>query len=86
MPHPHPPAPPAVEPLISPRELARRLGLTTPGVFRLVAQGNCPAPARLSPRTLRWSETTIRDWLESRPAWRSPEDTTAPRRPRANAQ
>ena len=44
-------------------------GLTTLSrstIYRMVADGSFPAPLQISERSVRWRESEIREWLNSR--------------------
>ena len=41
-------------------------------IYRLMQQGDFPQSVRVGPAAVRWRESAITDWLESRPLARSP--------------
>jgi excisionase family DNA binding protein len=51
--------------LISVRELAEFLGVTTAALYKWIKEGSMPAPYRLGgPKgALRWDAATINSWL-----------------------
>jgi excisionase family DNA binding protein len=52
--------------LLSVRELADFLGVTTAALYKWIKEGTMPAPYRLGgPKgALRWDAATINQWLE----------------------
>lgn len=50
--------------LLRDRDLARTLNISVRSVWKLVADGELPAPIRLG-RSTRWREHDIARWLES---------------------
>ena len=42
-------------------------GLSRSSIYRLMQTGEFPRPVRVSPAAVRWRETEITDWSESRP-------------------
>ena len=40
-------------------------------IYRLMLQGDFPQSVRVGPAAVRWRESDITDWLESRPLARS---------------
>lgn len=54
--------------LITTKELADHLGVTTAAIYKWVKEGSMPKPIRLGgPKgTLRWRSDEIDAWLESR--------------------
>ena len=47
-------------------EVERKTGLSRSSLYRLIAEGEFPAPYRLGPRTSGWKWGEIQAWLESR--------------------
>jgi|AntAceMinimDraft_8_1070364.scaffolds.fasta_scaffold33197_2 excisionase family DNA binding protein len=54
------------EKLLSVKDLATFLGVTTAAVYKWIKQGSMPAPYRLGGVSgpLRWDAATINAWLE----------------------
>lgn len=53
------------------REVAQRYGVSTPTIWRWMADKRFPQPKRLSAGCSRWPVSTLRDWersLDGRPA------------------
>ena len=46
-------------------------GLSRSSIYRLMARGEFPRPVRVGPAAVRWRESDITAWLESRPIARS---------------
>jgi excisionase family DNA binding protein len=49
--------------LLSARQVAERLGVSTYFIYRAVANGQLPFARRLGPRKLRFSERELERWL-----------------------
>jgi prophage regulatory protein len=47
---------------LSDTEVARRLGVSRPTVWRWTREGNFPRPVRLGPATTRWRLADIEEW------------------------
>lgn len=45
----------------------KMVGLSTTSLYRLMDEGLFPRPIRVGKRAVRWPESTITKWLESRP-------------------
>ena len=58
--------PASVPQMISAKRLHQRLGVSPATLWRMVQRGDIPAPFRLSPGRVAWSEDVIREWLISR--------------------
>lgn len=69
---------PIVPRMINVREVASILSLSTRSVWRLVAKGELPKPARFG-RSARWRLADIEACIETRA---NPNPSTGPRRPR----
>jgi prophage regulatory protein len=65
-----PPASPALRILRIP-EVSQRVGLARSSVWRMVKEGQFPAPRRLSQRAVGWPEGEVDAWLISREALNS---------------
>ena len=50
---------------VSPKELARRLGISRRSVFRLVSTGKLPEPVHLTARIVRWDWRVVQQFLSS---------------------
>lgn len=48
------------------QEVAARLAVSVRELWRLVAEGVIPKPIKLGPKTTRWPETEINEFLERR--------------------
>ena len=53
--------------LLRPREVERITGLSRSSVYRLMQDGEFPRPVRVGHAVVRWSESDIATWMESRP-------------------
>ena len=53
--------------LLRRREVERITGLSRSSVYRLMQDGEFPRPVRVGPAAVRWRESDITAWLESRP-------------------
>jgi len=55
---------PADEPdhMLTPRELAARLGVTRREIPRMEVEGRIPPAVRIGSRSPRWSSRTLEDW------------------------
>ena len=42
-------------------------GLSRSSIYRLMLEGEFPRPVRVGPTAVRWRESDITAWLESRP-------------------
>ena len=52
--------------LLTAIDLSRRYGISQATVWRWRADGTLPAPARLGPKMVRWTELAIRQWEQGR--------------------
>ena len=48
--------------------VSRKINLAIPTIYKLMAKGQFPKPLRLSPRSSRWMESDIDDWLQEKRA------------------
>ena len=48
-------------------EVQRRCGLARSTIYRLMRAGEFPEPLQVGSRAVRWVETEVTAWLESRP-------------------
>ena len=53
--------------LLTIREVAQMLRVNVSTIYRLVREGEIPAPIRIGPTSTRWRADELRDWLDSRP-------------------
>ena len=53
--------------LLRRQEVERITGLSRSSVYRLMQDGDFPRPVRVGPAAVRWSESDIATWMESRP-------------------
>ncbi len=49
-------------------EVEALIGLRRSTIYRLVADGDFPAPVRIGPRAIAWLESDIRQWMAARVA------------------
>ena len=48
-------------------EVERVTGLARSSIYRLMQSGDFPRPVKVGPAAVRWRESDIAAWLESRP-------------------
>ena len=48
-------------------EVEARCGLSRSSLYRMMRNGAFPEPLQVGPRAVRWVETEVTAWLESRP-------------------
>ena len=53
--------------LLTAKELARMLRLTTRSIYRLQKEGRIPASIKIAPGTRRWVEKEIEDFVREAP-------------------
>ena len=51
-------------------EVAERVGLRRTAIYDRVAAGTFPSPVHVTPRAVRWRESDIDTWIETRPSGR----------------
>ncbi len=56
-----------VEMLLTRRQVEEKCGISTSSIYRLLAAKQFPEPIRISARGIRWPESELQRWLESRP-------------------
>ena len=61
--------------LLTRREVERRTGLSRSTLYRKMREGTFPVPLKVSERAVRWRDSDIRAYVDSRP--RSYGDTAA---------
>ena len=49
------------------REVERVTGMSRASIYRLMRSGRFPLPVRVGATAVRWKESDIADWIESRP-------------------
>lgn len=55
------------EVLLPIREVKRRTGLCRSYVYEQISEGTFPRPVKVGKRGVRWRESDITAWIESRP-------------------
>lgn len=63
--------------LLRRREVEEITGLSRSSIYRLMQKDEFPRPVKVGPAAVRWRESDIADWLESRPIAKSEHDTPA---------
>ena len=53
--------------LLTRREVERRTGLSRSTIYRKMSDGSFPVPLKISERAVRWRESEIRAYVDSRP-------------------
>ena len=53
--------------LLTRREVERRTGLSRSTIYRKMSDGTFPVPLKVSERAVRWRESDIRAYVDSRP-------------------
>lgn len=53
--------------LLTRREVERRTGLSRSTLYKKMREGTFPVPLKISERAVRWRESEIRAYVESRP-------------------
>ena len=53
--------------LLTRREVERRTGLSRSTIYRKMSDGSFPVPLKVSARAVRWRESEIRAYVDSRP-------------------
>ena len=56
-----------MEKLLDRDAVSEAVHLSIPSIYRLMAKGLFPRPRKIGLRAVRWRETDIREFLESRP-------------------
>ena len=54
--------------LLRRREVERITGMSRASIYRLMRSGGFPRPVKVSETAVRWRESDIMAWIESRPA------------------
>ena len=55
-----------LERLLSSRQITSETGISRATIYRLSRNGEFPQALKIGPRGLRWKESAIRDWIETR--------------------
>ena len=50
------------------QEVEKLTGLSRASIYRLIRSGRFPPPVRVSDAAVRWKESEVTVWIESRPA------------------
>ena len=45
-------------------EVEERVGLRRTAIYRYISRGVFPEPVRIGPRSSRWRESAISDWID----------------------
>ena len=53
--------------LLRRRDVERITGMSRASIYRLMQQGDFPRPVKVSSTAVRWKESDIAVWIESRP-------------------
>lgn len=53
--------------MLTRQEVEERTGLARSSIYRLMRLGRFPEPCRIGDRAVRWPESELSRWLESRP-------------------
>ena len=53
--------------LLTRREVERRTGLSRSTLYRKMREGTFPVPLKISERAVRWRDSDIRAYVDSRP-------------------
>ena len=56
-----------MEKILDRNAVAEATGLSIPSIYRLMQSGHFPRPIRIGLRNVRWRESEIEQYLESRP-------------------
>ena len=49
-------------------EVEKLTGLSRSSIYRLISKGKFPPPVRVSDAAVRWKESDVTGWIQSRPA------------------
>ncbi|MBV8268939.1 MAG: AlpA family phage regulatory protein [Planctomycetaceae bacterium] len=58
--------PPEVRPMLAPKTIAKRMGISSAWLHKMIKAGTFPQPIRISQRVLRWDAEVVESWLRSR--------------------
>lgn len=53
--------------LLKRHDVEKRCKISRSAIYRLMRTGQFPEPIRIGPRAVRWPESEIEAWIESRP-------------------
>lgn len=53
--------------LLTRAQVEARVSLSCSAIYRLMRKGRFPAPIQLGPRAVRWKESELQAFIESRP-------------------
>ena len=53
--------------LLRRREVEKITGLGRSSIYRLMQEGDFPRPVKVGPSAVRWRESEVNAWVESRP-------------------
>ena len=53
--------------LLRRRDVERITGMSRASIYRLMHKGEFPRPVKVGSTAVRWKESDIADWIESRP-------------------
>ena len=53
--------------LLTRQEVEKRCRIARTTIYRLMRAGQFPEPIKIGPRAVRWPESEITSWVESRP-------------------
>ena len=53
--------------LLRRREVEKITGMSRSSIYRLMPDGEFPSPVKVGPAAVRWRESDITAWVESRP-------------------
>ncbi len=56
-----------IDPMLRPREVAERTGLSRTTIWRRVRAGKFPSPVILGEQAIGWPNSVITDWLDAQP-------------------
>ena len=53
--------------MLNRKEVEKRTGLSRSSIYAGMRAGNFPVAVKVGPKAVRWPESTIDQWLDSRP-------------------
>ena len=62
-----------IDPMLRPREVAERTGLSRVTIWRRVRAGKFPPPVILGEQAIGWPNSVITDWLDAQPRGTPPQ-------------
>ena len=48
-------------------EVTETIGLSTPSIYRLMAEGKFPRPIKIGQRAVAWRKKDLKKWIKNRP-------------------